>query len=296
MCTRRATRRSGLFLAVLLLLLMGAGSAAPTAMAKGELHDELFTATLDPMPPAPVPAALARITFAPGAGLSMTANPGPALHFVESGGFDVTMLGDGALERAGATTPDQATPVAEGEAFTINPGDVLVIPATTPFEVFNTGTAPAVALIVEFFPRDLSAPLPEGISLEPLVGGEATSMPSGAADVALTRTTLEPNGTVMPEAPTEGPALIFIEDGQASFQLIAGEAAVTTAPDAATPSATPAASQTAPTNQEVMLSAGAAIFAQTGIEAGVRNAGTDPLVYLTLTITPSRNHSATLAT
>src|SRR5688500_16380571 len=152
---RRATPLFSI-VAVVLLGLVAAGWSGHRAAAQDATPDgveTLFSTTLDGLPPAPIPVAVARITFDPGAGLSMTANPGPALHFVEEGSFSVTMAGVATLIPDAAATPGAAGSETPAGEFAIVPGDLLVIPANTPFEVFNTGATPAVAIIIEYFAR-----------------------------------------------------------------------------------------------------------------------------------------------
>lgn len=250
---------------VLLSSLLVAMTVPSIASAKGVEHEQLFTATLSDMPPAPTPSALARITFAPGSGLSMTANLGPALHYVEEGSFDVLMLGSGALERAGATTPEQATPVASGEQFTINPGDLLVIPANTPFEVFNNGTTPSEALIIEFFTRDLDAPLPDGIALDILVAGQASSLDVRKATVTLARVSMEP-GTHMSFG-TAGVDFIYVERGTAAYSFAPAEP-------------TPAAA-------DLSFPAGSTAITQIGRDDMIQSIGAELLSLLVLTLNPA---------
>lgn len=135
----------------LLVPAAGVGAQGATPPGADVAEEALFATTLDLAPSVPTPIGLVRITFDPGTGLSMTANPGPALHFVEAGGFTVLMSGAGTL--VPAATAGAEEPVAPGVEFAIGPGDLLAIPTDTPFEVFNTGSEPAVALLVESFAR-----------------------------------------------------------------------------------------------------------------------------------------------
>lgn len=290
---------SGLLLVTLLTGAMLAGrlpsvtaqEGSPEAGPPGMEVDNLFSTTLYDLPPAPLPAALARITFDPGSGLSMTANPGPALHFVEEGSFDVLMTGGGTL--VPSATPATEQIVAPGEEFSIVPGDLLVIPADTPFEVFNNDTTPAVALIIEFFPRDLSAPLPPGIALQPLVVGEAMESIDGAAVLNLSRVTLAPNAGLRDQTENGGPALLYAENGVAAYSIVRGSARIAyAAHDSATPVVPPAGAEDVPAGAEVPFEAGDAVFEQSGTERGLRNAGGAPLNYLILTIFPEDREMA----
>ena len=264
-------------LAVVLFVLSGPASAfaqEATPGAAGTDIETLFKTSLDPFPDAPVPAALARITFDPGAGLSMTANPGPALHYVEEGGFSVLAAGAMTLTPAGtARTPAPPAPVAVGTEFPIAPGDLLVFPANTPFEVFNTGSEPAVALIIEFFGRDPGAALPPGIALEPLVVGEATALPSGPMAVELVRRTVEPGART--SLSSEAATLAYVESGTAGYTVDEGTAQDASEAAPATPGA------------EVDVQVGDALVVRFGTVSEVINAGNDPLAFLTLVVSPA---------
>ena len=125
--------------------------------------EALAETTLQTLPTPPVPIVLARISFEPGSGLPMTANPGLALHYVESGSFTIVAVGTMTLVRAAtAGTPVPKVPISEDDEFVISPGDLLVIPANTLFEVRNTSQEPAIALIIELFGRDPGAAVPPG--------------------------------------------------------------------------------------------------------------------------------------
>ena len=145
------------------------GTPTPAAASTAAVSSEevaiatLAEATLETLPSAPAPVVLARITFDPGSGLSMTANPALALHYVESGSFAVFAVAPMTLVRAAtAGTPVPKVPISEDDEFVISRGDLLVIPANTLFEVRNTSQEPAIALIIELFGRDPGAAVPPG--------------------------------------------------------------------------------------------------------------------------------------
>lgn len=256
---------------------------------EGVASELLFETSLDAFPSAPVPAALARITFDPAAGLSMTANPGPALHFVEEGGFTVLAAAPMTLLRAAtAGTPTSPASVSVGTEFTIGPGDLLVIPENAPFEVFNTGSAPAVALIIEFFGRDPEAALPPGIALAPLVVGEATVLPSAPPGIALFRLTLEP-GARMPLS-SDAATFAYVESGSADYTVDEGEGQVSAA---ATPGGAPAGLAPATPGAEAVVETGGAFVVQFGSLSEVNNASDDPLVVLALVLSPATSAAGT---
>jgi len=259
---------------------------------EGVASELLFETSLDAFPSAPVPAALARITFDLGAGLSMTANPGPALHFVEEGGFTVLAAAPMTLLRAAtAGTPTSPASVSVGTEFTIGPGDLLVIPENAPFEVFNTGTEPAVALIIEFFGRDPGAALPPGIALAPLVVGEAETSPPPPVTVGLSRLTLAPGAETSP-SPSDTTTLAYVETGTVGYTVEEGEGQVSTA---ATPGAAPMDPSLATPGAEASVEAGASFVTQAGTVSTLRNAGDDPLVLLTLVLSPANSGLGTPA-
>ena len=124
-------------------------TAAQDATPAGEEIgvETLFSTTLDGLPPAPIPVAVARITFDPGAGLSMTANPGPALHFVEEGNAGYT-LGDGgqvwqAVAEGAVPASAAATP---GTEVLLGPGDGAVDQRGATSTIRNAGDTPLVVL------------------------------------------------------------------------------------------------------------------------------------------------------
>lgn len=254
---------------------VAAQDATPTNPVVSD--ETLFATKLDDLPPAPTPVALARITFDPGAGLSMTANPGPALHFVEEGGFTVLMAG------AATLSPPRGDPEAiePGVEFPIGPGDLLLIPAETPFEVFNTGSEPAVALIVEYFARDAGAEFPPGIALAPLVVGELTTIPTGPVVIELARGTLPP-GFAMAAAENPWTALVSVEAGTVGYAL--GEGG--TIARAATPGPGIGPATAATPGAEVLLGAGDAVIDPFGSVSALRNAGDEPAILLALTHEP----------
>ena len=258
--------------------------AAQDATPAGEeiSVETLFSTTLDVLPPAPIPVALARITFEPGAGLSMNANPGPALHFVEEGNFSVTMAGAATLIPDAAATPGVQGVEAPGGEFEIVPGDLLVIPANTPFEVFNRGATPAVAIIIEYFARPAGAVFPPGIALTPLVVGELTTLPPGPVTLDLVRVTFPPE-LGLPPSENTGSALVSIEAGAAGYTL-EDEGQVW---QAATPGAAPESADATP-GVEVLLGPGAGVIDQRGSVSAVRNAGDAPLVVLSLSHHPAK--------
>lgn len=274
------------FACLALLLPAGVGAQGATPTGADVAEEQLFATTLDLAPAAPIPVSLARITFDPGTGLSMTANPGPALHYVEAGGFTVLMSGSGSV--VPAARPGVEEPVAPGVEFAIGPGDLLAIPTDTPFEVFNTGSEPAVALLIESFTRDPGGTLPAGIALEPLVVGEATGEPPGPVTVALVRTTLA-SGAALPPDASGGAALVAVETGTASLTVIAGEGdgAVGIYPKGGR-SATPA-----PAGSEEEVGAGGGVVAQPNAATAIRNAGEVPLVLLRLSLGSGRSIGGT---
>lgn len=276
---------------VALMLPLGVAAQNPpdstrVAVETGATVELLTRAPLGELPPAPSPVVLARITFAQGAGLSMTANPGPALHYVEQGRFAVVAIGAMTLTRDGTTDAIDA-----GEEFAIEPGDALTIPADSPFEVRNAEATPAVALIVELFPRDPGTTFPAGIDLQPLVGGVATAWPTVAAELSLKRVTIGPGADLSPEPPSAC-VLTFVEAGTGAYTIERGERQITRA---ASPAATAQSSDAAP-EEASPLATGDAVFAQRGTFSSVRNTGDVSLIVLSLAISNAEPEVATPAT
>lgn len=286
---------SQIALRCVVLIALAALVASPVAAqqatpAPGRESELLATAPLD-LPPAPTPIILARITFATGSGLSMNANPGPAVHIVESGGFEVLAGGPMTLYR----TPEDITSIAAdeiaaGTTFTIAPGDLLVIPANSPFEVFNVQPEPAIALIIELFARPPGTVFPAGIALQPLVVGTAEQTPPGPTHMALRRSTY-PVGAIFPQSPSgglgraavDGPTLVYVESGSIEYTILFGHVQVTRAASAATPQAQVEETAQAPPSIDIPLAAGNAMVQQMGVEYMLRNTGQDPATTLTLT-------------
>jgi hypothetical protein len=286
---RRSTTRL-IALVVLALLFASpvavvAGQATPTPGRDSAL---LATAPFD-LPPAPTPIVLARISFATGSGLSMNANPGPAMHFVESGGFEVLAGGPMTLYR----TPEDISAisgeeVASGTTFTIGPGDLLVIPANSPFEVFNVQQEPAIALIVELFSRPEGTVFPDGIALELLVAGVADQLPPGPTHTFIRRDAFAPD-VAFPQSPSgelgravvDGPTLVYVESGTLEYTIFSGEVQITRSAPTATPRSTDG-SLSAPPSINVSVAEGDAMFQQMSTEYILRNVGEEPAVVLAL--------------
>lgn len=188
-------------------------------------------------------AAIARFTYAPGAGLIGAALPGPGLAVVESG--SLTVRGNGVAQVSRGGPADEVTPptvIPPGTDAVLRPGDVVAFPQGTS-ALRNDGLEPAVVLVVAWFPAPGSerfeqtltrqgeptaggvlalAMLPmvdggqpanlPGITVAPLGRLGLASVPPGPAVVALERVLLGP-GASLPPRPARGPVLLAVEAG-----------------------------------------------------------------------------------
>ncbi len=213
------------------------GSDAPS------LAHPLARVPVDVRIPTVTVAAMARFSYAPGAGLTGAALPGPGFVAVEAGAL--TVRGNGLAQVFHAATLDPSVPpvvIPPGADEVLRPGDVVAFPLGTS-TLHNHGPEPVVALAVSWFPHPGShtfertmtrhgdptsdgalalAMLPvadggqpanlAGIAVEPLGSLGLAKVPPGPAVVTLNRTLLLP-GASLPPLPAQGSTLLAVQAG-----------------------------------------------------------------------------------
>ncbi len=301
-------------------------SVTPGALPEGITSEPLLRATLASLPPSPAIIAMARFTYDPGASFSNVTIPGPGLMTLESGTLSVQIYGE-AEEESKEELAEEAeelaellTPATPGTpkvevlgpgifAFTLHTGDQLVIPPDTRHEVRNEAGFAASLLAVAITPPAPEgggppwppagvAPqeLPPGVTMQLLdVGyGADTAVPSGQAQITLTRLTLAP-GAGLPAHEAIGPELLAIEAGTLGLTSGREEQRVVRGGLAEELPGTAQAGGTATPATESTLTAGGATLVQPGATGAIQNIGHDPLVVLLLTLTAVGDATATPA-
>ncbi|MBA2277738.1 MAG: hypothetical protein H0W06_08230 [Chloroflexia bacterium] len=165
------------------------------------------------------------MTLAPGAGREMLV-PGPELYAVESGTLGIRVDGPAFLTRA--PTNDEAARREEmepGVDYVLRPGDQALVLVRVGHHLVNDGLDPVKFLNVVIFTSSSVVPswlpdaeLPSGFAETPLateIVGELGVLPVGAAEIVVQRATVAPDKNV-PQAMTEGFALIVVEEGELS--------------------------------------------------------------------------------
>jgi mannose-6-phosphate isomerase-like protein (cupin superfamily) len=243
--------------------------AAPAVFAPASWSSTLLVRVgLPKMPAGEMRARIDRWTLPARAGeWASTAASRPMLVYVETGSLTATVDAEAGLARA-ASFKGGAIPMPVDTEVPLRSGDLLVIPATTPFTLRTDGEeAPTLLVVVlQETPADeaSAATAPPGITAQTLGKGNMPTVPSTATTVVLRRLEAGPR-TTMPEEITAGPELLIVEDGSVRLgsgtnspavrQGVAGEAS-TTVPG--------------------------------GSRLALRNASNDPLVLLRLTVIPTR--------
>jgi mannose-6-phosphate isomerase-like protein (cupin superfamily) len=230
--------------------------------------------------------ALARLSYAPFAQSAEHVPPGPLLLSVESGSLTVALQGRGrpAAERAdrsgsGGTFDARSTELRAGES--------LVVPARTGLVVRNPGSEEAGVLAAAIVPASAtswtdaagdgassqppawwpvsSAP---GSRLTPLATSAATGLGVGEVEVGIGRVTLAPAAHLSP-VDVSAPVRLAVEEGILGLALADG----------------PLRAETSGWCEKRLLT-GQQWLVPAGTRPMLRNAGTDPLVVLILTLSP----------
>ena len=230
---------------------------------------------------------LARLIYAPGAGGSRRALPGPLLLLVESGALTVDLGGAAQLINA-----DRMTPVAAGR-YTLRSGDGLALPLAISATFANDGTAPAVALAAGVFPAagavivmERSGPArwasdwSPGATVDPLVGGWVVDATPASAFIALRRLSL-PVGGSAPLA-VRGPAVLATEAGVLSMVALRGVVW-------RQPPSDPA--EWIDTDRETTLTPSDGALLGDDADVTLRNAGSGPALALVLTFEQAANQT-----
>lgn len=188
--------------------------------------------------------ALARFTFAPGAGLIGPSQPGPGLIVVESGSLTVQGNGTAGIRRAAADgLAGVAEPIVPKTDATVSAGDALVVQhgapavrndAATPAEalglalVQSSGNASAthplmtrngvpsvggaLALAMTTPAHHRTTVLQRGLTVRPLATAVARELPSGPIAIDVGRVLLVPHDSV-PAHHVSGLQLLVVEAG-----------------------------------------------------------------------------------
>lgn len=232
------------------------------------------------LPRTPAAVALARLTYAPGAGGSHRALIGPMLLLVESGAITVQLNGGAHLLRDA-----QAQPVAGGD-LVLQPGDGLVLPWLTEAAFRNRGAMPAVALVAGVFPSGANVSTvgrvgmarwaetwSPGASVQPLAGGWLQAETNQAATLTVQRVML-PAGASLPLS-AHGPVDLAVEIGALTLEARTGM--IWKQPLDGTNQ------YIAPASKATLLPGDAALL-QSAAEVTLRNDGTGPLAVLALSV------------
>jgi quercetin dioxygenase-like cupin family protein/predicted SnoaL-like aldol condensation-catalyzing enzyme len=252
------------------------------------LLEPLQEVRVEVQPPHRQGVSVERVTLAPGRSLSWPdIFLGQRLLYVEAG--SPTVLIDAASAAPALLTPaptagvaSRRAPVGPGTERALSPGQLLVLPAGVTATTRADGQTPAALLHVTLAILDMVDPTdaqrqdaatPESAG-QLLAGDLPTLLPDGAATVAIGRATLPP-GAAIPAHQAAGVELITVEAGALALATT-GETLWVRRGTTARPTTATAMTLTA--------ADGALIAAGTG--STYRNAGTDPLVLLFVTITP----------
>lgn len=297
-------------LALAVALPTGAGAVAQEAspvaeagMPSGIPFAILALGVVEQLPPGPAEIGFGRMGFAPGSGIDIDPEPWVALIAVESGTFTFTITTAVPVSRmvfAGVLAPPEAT--RAGVAFTVGPGESVVLPPFATGEVRNAGPEPVVALIVYIEPSEDAATeatpaareeAPAGITFEPLAFGAVEQLPPGPAKIDIVRTTIAP-GVTFPQDARVGVEVDHVEAGSLTLRTTGGPAVqvVRGVAELGTPGTEPIISMVSP-GQEVTVSAGDAFFIPAGSVTGGEVVGNTEVVALIAIIEPLGETAAT---
>jgi hypothetical protein len=238
------------------------------------------------LPPPPMVLDLARLTYAPGSDGTSRALPGLLLLAVEAGTLTVQLDGAGELTHADYTETVHGTLI-------LNAGDGLALYPATSAAFRNNGAMPVLAFAAGIFPATAvqSGPVPAGppqsqaqsarwpenalagAVVHPLAGGWLVDPPPRSATVELRRLSLPPNGSMPMIAP--GAAVLSVEAG--ALSLAAEQGLIWRQPPDGPDE------WVAPASEATLLPNDAAIL-QEAARVTLRNAGSGPLLVLSLTI------------
>ena len=256
-----------------------AGSPTPATPSPSGVESELM---LDPTVaslPAGANVGVDRWSFRPGPDeLVMAARSGPTVAQVEVGQLTLRVDGPATLARGPAGQPEPVTP---GDELDVAPGDRVEAAAGTGFALRNAGAGPAAALMLYAVPAEEWVEHPfEKFSLynQMAISHDARAvindpdLPTGPVRVALERRTLPP-GAALDGYPIDGVAAISVESGEMGLTLTGGRVPY-------------------PLREgEERIFRGPTFVLQIpnlrgGQVAGLRNAGTEPVVMFELSVVP----------
>jgi hypothetical protein len=191
-------------------------------------HDDAFVSPLVDLSLLTAPTAAGaslvaeRLTYTPGATVSVRRHTQIRVVSLEAGSLDVRIDGVAFLDRQWPTGSLLARePHRVKDTVHLHPGDLLVVPAEAAFTAHNSGELPAVSLEVSVRLAVPLTPMSEraravtgagGVHLEHLGAAIATD-PGMPAAVAVARITLPPGESIV-IAGTKGPAFVLVERGR----------------------------------------------------------------------------------
>ena len=243
-------------------------------------------AVVDVATAAPV-VALARLRYAPLAQSVEHVPPGPLLLSVETGSLTVALMGRGRLAAEPADRPVTSETI-DDRSTELRGGESLVVPARTGVVVRSSGSEAAVFLAVAIVPASVASwtdaavdgvssqppawwpvsPAP-GSRLTPLATSAATGLGVGAVEIGIGRVTLAPTASLSPVG-VSAPVWLAVEEGILGLALTDG----------------PSRPETSDWCKRRFM-AGQTWPVPAGTRPVLRNAGTDPLVVLILTLSPA---------
>jgi quercetin dioxygenase-like cupin family protein len=246
----------------------------------------------DQIPANAIWARLARTTLQPGAsmiqGMPQHHGVGPMIYRIDAG--SVTGQADGPIEvtRAGAAAPTQ---VAANTAIVLATGDIAFAPSGVGVQWRNAGGAPAKVLEsgVAIPPIDgIESRMNHGteapgwtagdVSFEDLIDDYTTFVPPAApAELTVTQVTIAP-GASLPGEPQPGLKLVSVEKGTLTVVW-----------------AKPTAANVSTGTHDFVAGSWMDVNTNASFAAQLRNAGTEPLVLLVMTLTPVGTETGTPA-
>ena len=135
--------------------------------------------------------------------------------------------------------------------------------------------------------------LPEGLTFEPLASGTTTNLPAARIDFELFRLRLEPGVAFQAGEDDPSLALVYVEAG-ALTAVVAGPMTVLRAAGPGTPF--PEATEAVPAGEEFTLGEGDSALFPPGVDAEVRNDGSEPVMLLVAETSPAAGGEEEAAT
>lgn len=237
----------------------------------------LIEARVDHVPAAPAFVGLGRFTMRPGGNIPVTRVPALQVLRLTSGSLTILPEGKVVVTRGGI---GPGVPAPTFRPSNLHAGDQMVIPEGTALGVRNQGVHPAVFLCVSIFVIRSSSGTQtswtvgkpssdsfDGLPRQVLSGGVILALPSGAADIQVDRSVIEPRATI-PRHTHPGPELVAVESGALTIFAAHPNQMTVTLPDGR--------GELVPFDSPITLPRGAKALVQAGIYQHGENRGTVP--------------------